>query len=102
MENPNLAASCEGGVCTGFDVRLEDEYSGCTAATDCRLRSELGCCESCQASEYGLVAVRVDAEPLLKTALCAPDQACDKCAPQYPANASAQCVSGHCAVVIAN
>jgi len=101
MNNPNLAASCESGQCIPWDVRQRDDYSGCTQDSECRLRAGLGCCESCSASQYDLVAIRVGTEATLTQAMCAPNTACAECAPQYPSNASAACIYGHCQVVFA-
>lgn len=98
--NPNLAASCEGGMCQAWDVRQQDAYSSCTTSADCRLRDGLGCCEGCTGAEWNLVAIRVDSAPLLTAAMCGPNAACRDCAPQYPANVAAECLDGHCAVVI--
>jgi hypothetical protein len=99
-ENPHLAASCENGQCVGWDVRNTAKYSACTGDTECKLRDGLGCCESCQGSEWGLVAIRSDAESALLQAVCAPNTPCDACVPTYPPNAQAKCVGGFCQVVI--
>jgi hypothetical protein len=101
MNNPSLAASCESGQCAAWDVRQRDDYSGCTQDSECRLREGLGCCEGCSGSQYDLVAIRVGAESALAQAMCPPNTACAECAPQYPSNASAACIAGHCQVVIA-
>lgn len=99
MENPNLAATCSAGSCAGFDVRLEDEYSGCTTEADCTLRIGLGCCEACQGGDFNLVAVNVNQGPL-SAALCGDSPVgCPDCAPQYPANKKAACLDNHCQVV---
>ncbi|MFT3775746.1 MAG: hypothetical protein QM820_61145 [Minicystis sp.] len=95
QNNPNLFAYCEEGHCRGNDVRV-DPVSDCTADDDCTLRDGLACCESCFGDTSQLVAVAKSAN--LSALLCAPGQACDECAPQYPDIASAICVSGHCEV----
>lgn len=99
--NPNLAASCENGQCLGWDVRTSTKYAACTDATECKLRMGLECCEGCQSGEWGLIAMRSDAESALQQAVCAPNTACDACVPTYPPNATAQCIGGFCQVVIA-
>lgn len=98
MENPNLAATCEAGTCKGFDVRQE-EYSACNTEQDCTLRIGLGCCEACQGGEFNLVAVNVN-QTALTAAMCGNEPVgCPDCAPQYPANKKASCISGQCQVV---
>lgn len=101
MDNPNLAASCESGQCAAWDVRQRDDYSACKVDGDCKLRAGLGCCEACVASEYNLVAIRQDAQSPIVQAVCSPAADCPDCVVQYPSNASAACVAGHCKVVIA-
>jgi hypothetical protein len=98
QENPNLAATCEAGSCVGFDVRQE-EYSACAGDNDCTLRNGLGCCESCQGSEFNVVAVNVNQTALVE-AVCGDElQGCPDCVVQYPPNKKASCISNHCQVV---
>lgn len=99
--NPNLALSCDAGQCAGWDVRKEDALSACTQDSDCRLRAGLSCCEACDASPWDLVSIRTDAAGALAARVCSGDQGCPACAPQYPPDAFAQCIAGHCAVVFA-
>jgi hypothetical protein len=100
--NPNLSLSCEGGACTGWDVRQSDTYAACSIDADCRLRDGLACCEGCGGESWGLVAIRADAAAALAAEVCAPSQACDACAPVYPSNAAAVCSQGYCSVVFAD
>lgn len=96
--NPNLFAYCKDGTCAAADVRNE-AFSECSSDAQCRLRDTAGCCENCVAAEYELIAVQTNADQVLKALVCAPDEGCSKCLPQYPPGASAVCgESGHCAV----
>jgi hypothetical protein len=71
----------------------------CERDTDCRLRVA-GCCE-CGATitAENLIAIRTDAETGFSALVCDPAQGCTDCAPIYPSQFSAYCVTdGHCAV----
>src|SRR5262249_14612110 len=76
MDNPNRAATCEDGTCAAWDVRKEDAYSACKTPDDCRLRLGLACCEPCGGADYEVVAIRGDAESLLKSKTCTAGEAC--------------------------
>jgi hypothetical protein len=99
--NPNLALSCDGGQCAGWDVRAEDALSACTKDSDCRLRFGLSCCEGCDGTKWDLVAMRTDAEGALEGRVCSGDQGCPTCSPQYPPDALPRCISGHCSIAFA-
>ncbi len=96
--NPDLFAYCEAGSCVGADVGAH-ALSECTTAADCSLRLGMGCCEPCSGEEAGLVAVKSSAIPTVYELLCDPQVSCPACAPVYPPEWKADCVSGHCAVV---
>jgi hypothetical protein len=97
-------AYCEAGTCVEADVRLH-VLSECNVASDCVLRWGLGCCEQCgTADPYygGLVAVSTNGQMLLPQFVCGPlDGDCPPCVPDYPPEVSAECVAGHCVVVVA-
>jgi hypothetical protein len=96
--NPELAAFCVAKTCTPIDVR-SDDVSACSTDADCRLRYS-GCCESCADAAPSLViALSQSGAATYQSQVCAPDQACDKCAPLYPASMTAVCAaSKHCVV----
>ena len=98
--NANLAATCRNSACEGFDVRKVEAFSGCTKDDDCTLRMGLDCCEGCGSSAADLVAVAKTGGPALMKAVCPGGPiGCPACAPQYPDNKKAACVSKHCQVV---
>ena len=97
LQNPSLGATCESGLCRGFDVRAAD-LSRCSDARDCRLRVT-GCC-ACggDTSPYSLIAIRQDAESDYQALVC-DDADCDACEPVYPDGVEAFCADdGHCQV----
>jgi hypothetical protein len=101
--NANLFATCEAGHCQKYDVRQHD-LSACGPSDTCVLRWGLDCCPGCSSPMWvdehsGLVAVRQGAP--LADLVCLGDVACDECAPQFPADAIAECIEGHCQVVFA-
>ena len=96
--NPNLFATCRSGQCLGHDVR-EHPFSECQVQDDCKLRFGLECCE-CGSDYLGVTAIRKDAEALLVEAVCVPQQGCDDCVPTTPPSTYAECIAGHCAVVV--
>lgn len=105
--NPYLGVACTSGLCTGFDVEQLDAISACSSDSDCTLRNGVGCCASwCQVDVSKVVAVRVDAEPVLEALACAHAAGklplpCLECKPEPspPANLRAACVQGRCQVV---
>ncbi len=98
MPNPDLGATCDSGLCQGFDVRTMD-LSACTSDAECRLRVT-GCC-ACggDTSPYSLIAIRADAEGDYQALVC-DETPCAGCEPVYPTDAvEAYCADdGHCAV----
>jgi hypothetical protein len=98
MAEPNLVAFCEDKRCTAHDVRA-DAVSSCKTDDDCMLRAST-CCESCGSSPFDLIAIaRKEALPF-QTEICGAAQACDACAPIYPAGLRAACgTNGHCKIV---
>jgi hypothetical protein len=104
--NAHLFASCDAGTCNEHDVR-QHQLGACGPSDTCVLRWGLECCGGCASpgwgpSEHtGLVAIRAGAEPDLAAAVCYGDVACDECAPSFPPDALAECIQGHCQVVIA-
>lgn len=98
LPNPNLFAYCDNGQCVAADVRKED-FSKCASDADCALRATSGCCQPCSATAFEMIATQPGAEETLKSLVCAPDEGCSKCLPQYPPQVSAVCAAnGHCAV----
>jgi hypothetical protein len=97
--NPNLAAFCVQDTCKPINVR-GDDVSSCTTDADCRLRFS-DCCEQCGgAGMGGVIALSQTGASTYQKQVCAPDQACDKCIPVYPAGVKAVCeASKHCAAV---
>lgn len=94
MPDPNVYAACspdEGpyGTCRARDLRADPAIVGCTSSDECRIRAA-SCCEcGADTSISNLVAVRRGAP--IEDALCDAGQACDECAPTYPAEVSAYC-----------
>lgn len=98
QEDPTLLATCRSGECA-LVVLTTDPITECSASTDCRLRTS-DCCEcGGDTSVAGLIAVRADSESTYAEMACDDGQGCPECAPQYPAEASAQCLVGRCTVV---
>jgi hypothetical protein len=98
MDNPNYLAVCRQNHCVAVDLR-KDALSECNAPSDCQLRWGSGCCESCGAQDFELVAVSTKKN--LEGDVCPLNGgACPPCVPQpYPAEAMADCVAGHCEVL---
>ena len=95
---PNFVALCESGQCTPRDLR-SSELSACNTKDDCRLRWGSGCCETCSGTALDLVALNKNAN--LEQLMCGPAGDCPPCLPQpFPAGTSAECVGGHCQVLI--
>ena len=95
--NPELHATCAGGVCLAVDIRAH-QASACASDDDCRLRVT-GCCE-CGGStaSWDLIAIAQNGEPAYQSLVCDPEQGCDDCAPVYPTDTEAYCATdGHCA-----
>lgn len=95
--NPDLHATCDDGACLALDIR-DHHASACSTDDDCRLRVT-GCCE-CGGStaSWDLIAIRGDGEAAYEALVCDPEEACDACAPVYPADVEAYCATdGHCA-----
>jgi len=103
--NGNLFAFCDDGTCRGADLR-QHPASECSVASDCVLRAGTGCCETCDSIDIscgGLVAIHKDKRDQLTSLVCEQNNAaCPPCAPNYPANAFADCNNGRCEVVISN
>lgn len=98
--NPNLIAICEAGQCKGIDISKHD-LSACSVAADCRLRNGTTCCEHCSVQPDGMIALANDKAADFITLVCEPTGgACPPCEPQYPPGTTADCIDGHCAVVI--
>jgi hypothetical protein len=101
QRNPDLFSTCAEDSCTVVDIS-SDPASACASDDDCRVRVA-GCCE-CGGSTavYDLIAVNRSEESRYAAMVCDPMQACDDCAPIYPADAKAHCATdGHCKVRVA-
>lgn len=96
--NGNLFAYCDlaAGSCRGADIGASP-YSECAVAGDCTLRLGLDCCTCGAAGPWVAVANKKLGE--LAALVCAADHVCSECEPAAPANLSAACVKGQCAVV---
>jgi len=104
--NGNLFAYCDAGTCRGVDLR-QDELSECEGPSDCRLRSGTECCENCGGpfDPYcgGLVAINHWLQPELSLLVCEEEGwDCPPCVPTYPDEAFADCIDGHCQVIVSN
>jgi hypothetical protein len=99
--NPNLFAYCDlgAGSCAEGDLS-RSPFAECSGPDDCTLRLSLECCECGASGEW--VAVAAAKQQELEGLLCAPDVACAKCEPVPPADVTAACVQGYCAVVPVN
>jgi hypothetical protein len=96
--NPNLFAYCSAGKCTPADITT-NEVSECAVDSDCHLRAGTGCCEACgNIDTTQVVAVSSKAPQPFESLVCAPMMGCPGCIPSFPANLSAVCNMGHCAV----
>ncbi|HEX9294923.1 MAG TPA: hypothetical protein VF881_03790 [Polyangiaceae bacterium] len=100
VPNVYFAARCVGTHCQAFDVRQVPELSACSVDGDCRLRLGLDCCECGSLGQW--TAVSLSGLAALGTTVCAPDTACDDCAPTPPAGTTPICSGGHCEVVTLN
>lgn len=95
--NPNLQAVCRGGGCVAIDVS-KDDLSACASNADCELRYA-SCCEACDGSPAGLIALAKTQVSAYAQAICNPAADCPGCAPRYPANKRAVCTAAkHCVV----
>lgn len=90
---PDLAATCENRQCRLVDLVERTEITGCTQDFECMLRKP-GCCACSEA--LNTFAIRVDAEPLYQALVCAPDEGCPECEPNFPSNMIATCTAGTC------
>jgi hypothetical protein len=90
----NFGVRCDAGTCAVFDVR-KSELATCSDDPDCRLRGGLGCCEDCTAVEPVAVSIEADVESVV----CGDERMdCAACEPAYPADLTAVCLDGACAV----
>ncbi len=103
--NGNLFAYCDNGTCRGADLRVH-ELSKCDGPTECSLRAGSDCCENCGEIGSicgGLVAINQQQQGELTKLVCEDGiAACPPCVPLYPDEAFADCIDGHCQVVISN
>jgi hypothetical protein len=102
--NGNLFAFCDGGTCRGADLRVH-ELSQCDDPSECQLRGGTDCCEECGAISAScgvLVAINPQLQSALADLVCADDAACPPCMPLYPDDAFADCIDGHCQVIVSN
>ncbi len=95
----NYGVACEKERCVAYDIRERASLTGCTDDSDCRLRNGTSCCEACDSSLNGWIAV--SAEPLtLADALCGGmEVGCPPCAPIPPQQLRTECVEGTCRVI---
>jgi hypothetical protein len=94
----NYIGVCRAQKCVAVDIR-GDAITACSLDEDCTLRFGSDCCESCDGDPMELIAVRNDGQ-LQKEVCSALSGACPPCMPpEYPVEAAAQCVGGHCQVV---
>ena len=94
-QDANLVATCRAGRCEVVDL-LEESFTECSAASDCRLRTH-DCCECGGGVDAGqIIAIRTDGESGLVEIICDPQQACPECAPTPPVGFVAECSSGRC------
>ncbi len=91
--NPALVATCEAGRCKLVDLSLEP-LAKCATDADCRLRTNT-CCECGGPTDAGHLTA-VGKQGGIESIVCDPGFACDECLPQYPSDAVAVCVDGHC------
>ena len=94
VNNPDLFAYCEQGLCTGADIK-EHPQNTCTDASDCRLRLGLECCE-CEDPWGDVTAIPISFETELMEQMCHPAQDCADCVPEYPPGMAAFCEQGRC------
>jgi hypothetical protein len=94
--NPNLVATCASETCQAIDIR-EHAVSECSDDDECRVRVSQ-CCEcGGDTSPGSLVAVGTVLD--YGALVCDRLGLCTGCAPEYPAEATALCESGHCTLV---
>ena len=94
--DPNFMARCESGRCRGFDIRTDPTYTKCGSNQECTLRKGLACCECGAAGDW--VAVSRVGAMLINAEACASGSVCPGCVPVPPANTSAICLNGACAL----
>ncbi len=92
-QDATLIATCESNRCTVVDL-LADSSTGCTADSDCRVRTS-SCCE-CGGALDRAHLVAVGNEAAFSSLVC-DGQGCPDCAPIYPAEVRASCnADQHC------
>jgi hypothetical protein len=95
--DPNLAAFCRGGSCTGIDVRV-DEVSDCLTNDDCQLQNSR-CCGPCGGAE-DVVAIAKTKVSEYMSQICDPRVDCGGCPLPTTTGLLAFCntTTHHCAV----
>jgi hypothetical protein len=94
---PYFVATCQAGQCVPVDLRAS-EATACQGADDCALRIGASCCEGCGGTGTDVIAIGDVAE--LTALVCDSEPPpCPTCAPQYPPDTDAVCISGRCVTV---
>jgi hypothetical protein len=94
--NPFIRAACLDGRCQAVDVSELPLVAGCSASSDCQVRSQ-SCCE-CEQDPSTTRLVAVSDPEAYRDLICLGTENCGICQPVYPEQVVAFCDRGLCKI----